>query len=169
MLPTVSPAPAQQGQALQVSQLLPGLLRLRLPADPPLGPRHQARQGLLLQHVRAGLHLGECLGSLILPTYQAGKLRPREGMGLHQITMSGRARTSASQLCFWLPWAELPAAWLSQAWFPPGPGNTQGSGGGPGTLLSRARSGRGLSTGKLQPPLWPQGGTVARPGSTSPQ
>lgn len=62
VLPTVSPAPAQQGQALQVSQLLPGLLGLRLPADPPVGPRHQARQGLLLQHVRAGLHLGECLG-----------------------------------------------------------------------------------------------------------
>ena len=74
VLPTVSPAPAQQGQALQVSQLLPGILGLRLPADPPLGPRHQARQGLLLQHVWAGLHLGECRASRSLSLTPASDL-----------------------------------------------------------------------------------------------
>lgn len=55
----VSPATAQQGQALQVPELLPGLHGLGLAADPPLSARHQARQGLLLQHVRPRLYLGE--------------------------------------------------------------------------------------------------------------
>lgn len=55
----VSPATAQQGQALQVPELLPGIHGLGLAADPPLGACHQARQGLLLQHVRSRLYLGE--------------------------------------------------------------------------------------------------------------
>lgn len=58
-VPTVSPATAQQGQTLQVSKLLPGVHGLSLTADPPLGTRHQTRQGLLLQHVWQGLYLGE--------------------------------------------------------------------------------------------------------------
>ncbi|XP_064252963.1 zinc finger protein 362 isoform X6 [Passer domesticus] len=58
-VPSVPPAPAQQGQALQVPQLLPGVHGLGLAADPPVCARHQARQGLLLQHVRPCLHLGE--------------------------------------------------------------------------------------------------------------
>lgn len=41
-------------------QLFPCLLRLRLTADPLARARHQKRQGLLLQHVRPGLHLSEC-------------------------------------------------------------------------------------------------------------
>lgn len=55
-----------------MSQLLPGLLRLRLPPDPPLRPRHQARQGLLLQHVRAGLHLGDLPNEAHVQTYSGG-------------------------------------------------------------------------------------------------
>lgn len=55
----VSPEAAQQGQALQMLQLFPCLLRLGLAADPPLCTRHQERQGLLLQHVRPGVHLSE--------------------------------------------------------------------------------------------------------------
>nr|XP_012620798.1 zinc finger protein 362 isoform X2 [Microcebus murinus]XP_012620799.1 zinc finger protein 362 isoform X2 [Microcebus murinus] len=86
--PPVSPAPAQQGQALQVSQLLPGLLRLRLPADPPLSPRHQARQGLLLQHVWAGLHLGDLPDEAHVQTHGGGapgepSLAPEDGVPRH--------------------------------------------------------------------------------------
>lgn len=55
----VSPAAAQQRQALQVFQLFPCLLGLSLAADPPVRSRHQKRQGLLLQHVRQSVHLSE--------------------------------------------------------------------------------------------------------------
>lgn len=55
-----------------MSQLLPGLLRLRLPPDPPLCPCHQARQGLLLQHVRAGLHLGDLPDEAHVQTHSGG-------------------------------------------------------------------------------------------------
>lgn len=55
-----------------MSQLLPGLLRLRLPPDPPLRPCHQARQGLLLQHVRAGLHLGDLPDEAHVQTHSGG-------------------------------------------------------------------------------------------------
>lgn len=44
----VSSKAAQQRQAVQMSQLLPCLLRLRLVADPPISSRHQERQGVLL-------------------------------------------------------------------------------------------------------------------------
>ena len=59
LLAEVSPEAAQQRQALQVFQLLPCLFRLCLAADPPVCTRHQKRQGLLLQHVRQGVHLSE--------------------------------------------------------------------------------------------------------------
>ena len=181
VLPTVSPAPAQQGQALQVSQLLPGLLGLRVPADPPLRPRHQARQGLLLQHVRAGLHLGECLGSsgdlflsrglshLDSPHFadketeaQRGEVTPRDhdewqsqGFGSPVLFLAALGRASSLlAACSRLVSSR--------------PRNTEGSGGGPGTLLSRARAGEGPSPlGKLQPPSWPREGAVARPRASS--
>lgn len=55
----VAPEAAQQRQALQMFQLLPCLFRLCLAADPPSRSRHQKRQGLLLQHVWPGVHVGE--------------------------------------------------------------------------------------------------------------
>lgn len=55
----VSPEAAQQGQAFQMFQLFPRLLRLGLTADPLARTRHQKRQGLLLQHVWASVHLSE--------------------------------------------------------------------------------------------------------------
>lgn len=55
----VSSEAAQQRQALQMLQLFPCLLGLGLAADPPVCTRHQKRQGLLLQHVRPGVHLSE--------------------------------------------------------------------------------------------------------------
>lgn len=72
----VSPATAQQGQALQVPQLLPGVHGLGLAADPPLGSRHQARQGLLLQHVRPRLYLGEPGGALGIHPQPQNTLSP---------------------------------------------------------------------------------------------
>lgn len=44
----VSPEATQQRQTLQVSQLLPCLLGLGVAADPPVGARHQERQGVQL-------------------------------------------------------------------------------------------------------------------------
>lgn len=55
----VSSEAAQQRQTLQMLQLFPCLFRLGLAADPPVCTRHQKRQGLLLQHVRPGVHLSE--------------------------------------------------------------------------------------------------------------
>lgn len=55
----VSPEAAQQRQALQMYQLLPCLFWLCLTADPCVCSRHQKRKGLLLQHVRQSVHLGE--------------------------------------------------------------------------------------------------------------
>lgn len=82
---------------------------------------------------------------LILPTLQTRKPRPREGKRLPEITMSGRARVSAPQFCFWLPWAEPPASWRPvAAWFPTGPGTLKAVVGGQAPCSPEPEPGKGL-------------------------
>lgn len=97
LLLSVSPTAAQQGQALQVSKLLPGLHGLRLTPDPPLCARNQARQGLLLQHVWKGLHFGECGG-------RKSHLLPLGGGRRQPVPCSKRAEMSSGEHRMYLPY-----------------------------------------------------------------
>lgn len=182
----VSPAPAQQGQALQVSQLLPGLLGLRVPADPPLSPRHQARQGVLLQHVRAGLHLGECLlAPGPPPAPQPPPPLPQSCTDSphfpdketeaqrREVTTQDHSEWQSQGFCFpvlfgcpcslvaFLAWilrcGSLQAQEHSRQWMGVGRGGLAPCCPEPGREKGRRALPHG---GKVQPSSWPQGGTV---------
>lgn len=109
---------------------------------------------------------------LTCPMFQTRKLRPREGKCLLTITVSGRARPSASRFSLWPSWAELSAPWWPLAWW-----LRRGSlhalehsrqwTGGLAPCSPEPGRGKGLTPrGKLQPPSWPQGGTVTLPRAT---